>query len=155
MAQEHGPSAQLTHSFLHVHCDSETWQMWAHYFTSSWTSSSPSPTNWVRSARSLMRPRRVQGAQWVGSLLPSSHSSLHLGRGLCAHCGSLLSPATAVSTLAYNPSHSIPQDSTCVRPRQVLVADGTTQIRNPVTISMLGIAVWKSHQPFLPVGFSH
>ena len=87
MAQGHGPSAQLTHSFLHVHCDSETWQMWAHYFTSRWTSSSPSPTNWARSARSLMQPRRVQGAQWVGSLLPSSHSSLHLGGGLCAHCG--------------------------------------------------------------------
>lgn len=52
-----------------------------------------------------------------------------------------LSSATAVSTLAYNSTHSIPQDNTCVRPRQMLVTDGTTQIRNPITISMLGITV--------------
>ena len=88
-AQGRGPSAQLTHSFLHIHCDSETWQMWAHCFRSRWTSSRPSPMNWVPSARSLMRPRRVQGAQWLSSLLPSSRSSLRLGGGLCAHCGSV------------------------------------------------------------------
>ena len=63
--------------------------MWAHCFRSRWTSSRPSPMNWVPSARSLMWPRRVQGSQWLSSPLPSSRSSLRLGGWLCAHCGSV------------------------------------------------------------------
>lgn len=91
---------------------------------------------------SLMRPRESTGGTVAGDLCFLPPAPPPLGwRAVCFHCGSVCLVTTAVSTLAYNSTHSIPQDNTCVRPRQMLVTDGTTQIGNPITISMLGITV--------------